>query len=176
MSEEQIIFRGSPSAMTRFGSLFLAFLVMAGATAGAILVPRFPYQYILAGIAALAFIYLLAVIFIVKTTQYEVTTERVRVRHGILTKRTEELELYRALDTSLIEPLAMRLLGLGTVEIRTADATTPYVCLEAIHRARQLREDLRKSIEECRDRKRVRMTEFDHSQENTGPEPESPST
>jgi hypothetical protein len=33
--------------------------------------------------------------------------------------------------------------------------------LEAIHKARQVREDLRKCIEECRDRKRVRMTEFD---------------
>lgn len=122
-----------------------------------------PGQFILVGLAVLAFIYVLAVVFIVKATRYEVTNERIRIRTGIMTKRTEELELYRAMDTSLIEPLTMRMFGLGTVEVRTVDASSPTVMLEAVHKARQLREDLRKCIEECRDRKRVRMTEFDHT-------------
>jgi uncharacterized membrane protein YdbT with pleckstrin-like domain len=173
MSEEQIIFRGSPSLVTRFGSLFLGALVLIGCLIGIFLVPKpyGPVHYILGGLAALALIYLLSVSIIVKATQYEVTSERIRVRRGIMTKRTEELELYRAMDTSLIEPLTMRMLGLGTIEIRTADASTPVVLLEAVHKARATREELRKYIEECRDRKRVRMTEFDHS----GDAPSSPS-
>ena len=160
MSEEQILFRGSPSMLTRFGALFIGFLVLAGGITGYFLTPP-PYNWILLGLAGLALIYMIGVISVVKATQYEITTERIRLRTGIFTKRTEEVELYRALDTSLIEPLSLRMFGLGTIEVRTADASQPKVWLEAIHRARTVREDLRKHIEECRDRKRVRMTEFD---------------
>jgi len=158
--------------MTRFGSLFLGGLVLIGCLAGVFLIPK-PYaavHYFLGGLAVVALVYLLCVVVLVKATQYEVTSERIRIRSGIMTKRTEELELYRAMDTSLIEPMTMRMIGLGTIEIRTADASTPIVRLEAVHKARETREQLRKHIEECRDRKRVRMTEFDHS----GDAPSSP--
>lgn len=162
MSEEQIIFKGSPSIMTRFGGIFLAFLVFAGALTGFFLVPEPTAKYLLAALAAVAFIHMAIVVILVKATQYEVTSERIRVRKGILTKRTDELELYRANDTSLIEPLSLRVFGLGTIEVRTMDATNPRLYLEAVHGARGLREDLRRSIEACRDRKGVRLTEFEN--------------
>jgi uncharacterized membrane protein YdbT with pleckstrin-like domain len=162
MSEETIIFRGSPSILTRFGALFLSLLVLAGAAVGAFFVPDVRWRYVLGGLAALALVNMLIVIVLVKATQYEVTSERIRVRRGIFTKRTDELELYRVNDTSLIEPLAMRMVGLGTVEIRTMDTTNPRLYLEAVHGARNLREELRKSVELCRDKKGVRVTEFDN--------------
>jgi uncharacterized membrane protein YdbT with pleckstrin-like domain len=161
MSEETIIFRGSPSILTRFGAIFVSFLVFAGAITGVFLVPTQNWKYVLGGIAAVALLNMLIVAILVKATQYEVTSERVRVRRGIMTKRTDELELYRANDTSLIEPLTMRMFGLGTIEIRTMDSTSPKLFLEAVHGARKLREDLRRCIEQCRERKGVRLTEFD---------------
>ena len=149
--------------VTRFGALFLGFLVFA---AGVSLFFVFHDQqqtlrWLFGALAILAVIYVAAVILVVKATQYEVTNERIRIRRGIVTKRTDELELYRANDTSLIEPLTLRLLGLGTIEVRTNDATTPTVYLHAVHGARKVREDLRRFIEECRDRKRVTVTEFE---------------
>ena len=157
MSEEQIIFRGSPSLLTKFGSLFVTALIAAAAIAGVYLLQQ-PLLWILAGVA---FLYILGVVLVVKAEQYEATTERVRHRRGIFTKRTDEIELYRVSDTTLIEPLPQRLLGLGTIEFRTADATSPTFRMEAIHGAREVREQLRKHIEECRERKRVRLTEFE---------------
>jgi uncharacterized membrane protein YdbT with pleckstrin-like domain len=167
MSEETIIFRGSPSILTRFGALFLSFLVLAGAVAGMFFVPNGVPRYLLGGLAALALVHMLMVMVLVKATQYEVTSERIRVRKGIFTKRTDELELYRANDTSLIEPLSMRMFGLGTIEVRTMDATSPRLYLEAVHGARNLREELRKCIEQCRDKKGVRLTEFDNPSPGT---------
>lgn len=160
MSEEQIIFRGSPSVLTRFGPLFLATLVMAASIAGALLL-NVQYIWLLWVLAGLALLYILGVIVVVRSHQYEVTNERVRFRKGILTKRTDELELYRVNDTTLIEPFTLRMFGLGTIEFRTADTTTPILHIEAIHGARKLREELRKHVEECRDRKRVRISEFE---------------
>jgi uncharacterized membrane protein YdbT with pleckstrin-like domain len=164
MSEETTVFRGSPSVLTRFGGLFLAFLVMAAALTGIFLLPpeERTWKYVLGAIAAAAFIHMLIIILLVKATQYEVTSERIRVRRGILTKRTDELELYRANDTSLIEPMTMRMFGLGTIEVRTMDTSSPTLYIEAVHGARKLREDLRRCIEQCRDRKGVRVTEFDN--------------
>ena len=162
MSEETIIFRGAPSVFTRFGALFLSCLVSAGAVIGAFFVPDGMPRYLLSGLAAVALLNAVIIIVLVKATQYEVTSERIRVRRGIFTKRTDELELYRANDTSLIEPLAMRMVGLGTIEVRTMDTSSPKLYLEAIHGARKLREELRKCIEECRQRKGVRLTEFEN--------------
>jgi uncharacterized membrane protein YdbT with pleckstrin-like domain len=170
MSEETTVFRGSPSILTRFGALFLGFLIFAGALIGFFMVPQMPYRAMLGGLAALALVYLISVVLLVKSTQYEVTSQRIRVRRGLLTKRTDELELYRANDTSLVEPLSLRLFGLGSIEVRAADSSTPLVYLNAVHGARTLREDIRKYIEECRDRKRVRVTEFDQPQSEEGPE------
>ena len=162
MSEETVVFRGAPSLLTRFGTLFLAFLVMAAAITGVFLVPDLTWKYVLGAIAAVAFLHMIIVALLVKATQYEVTSERIRVRRGIFTKRTDELELYRANDTSLIEPFTMRMFGLGTIEVRTMDATHPTFYIEAVHGARKVREELRRCIEECRDRKGVRVTEYDN--------------
>ncbi len=162
MSEETTIFRGSPSILTRFGALFLSFLVFVAAIAFIFLVQDVRLKYALGALAGVAFLHMLIVIILVRATQYEVTTERIRVRRGIFTKRTDELELYRVNDTSLIEPFTMRVFGLGTVEVRTMDTSNPKLYLEAVHGARNLREELRRSIEQCRDRKGVRVTEFDN--------------
>ena len=140
----------------------MGLLVFAAALIGVFLVRERVWQYVLGGLAFAAFVQMLVIMMLVKATQYEVTSERVRVRRGIVTKRTDELELYRVSDTSLIEPLTLRMFGLGTIEIRTMDATNPTLYLEAVHGARALREDLRKNVEVCRDRKGVRVTEFDN--------------
>ena len=59
-----------------------------------------------------------------RTHHFEVTSERIRVTSGILSRHMEELELYRVKDTSLYEPFLLRVLfGLGHVVIRTSDAT-----------------------------------------------------
>jgi uncharacterized membrane protein YdbT with pleckstrin-like domain len=171
MSEETIVFRGSPSVLTRFGALFLSFLVFAAGLALFFTVGNTQpgLKWVFGGLSALALLFLVATLVLVKATRYEITNERIRLRRGILTKRTDELELYRATDTSLIEPLSLRLVGLGTIEVRTNDASTPVLYLQAIHGARRVREDLRRYIEECRDKKRVRVTEFENPHPEGGP-------
>ena len=92
---------------------------------------------------------------------YEVTTQRIRVTQGILSKRVDELELYRVRDHTFLQPVWLRLFGCGNLQLNTADLTTPVVTLEAIPADPHLRDALRRSIEECRDRKRARVTEIE---------------
>jgi membrane protein YdbS with pleckstrin-like domain len=91
-----------------------------------------------------------------RSTAYELTAERLRVTTGMLSRRTDEVELYRVKDTVLLEPFALRLFQLGTVVLRTSDVTTPKVSLQGIPNARQVQEAIRARVEIMRDRKRVR--------------------
>lgn len=93
--------------------------------------------------------------------RYEITTQRLRIRQGVFSKRTDELELYRVKDSTVLEPFWQRLFGIGNIVITTNDETTPTVTLEALPNSRETREKLRAAIEECRDRKRVRIAELE---------------
>jgi uncharacterized membrane protein YdbT with pleckstrin-like domain len=96
-----------------------------------------------------------------RTRVYELTTQRIRIRQGVFSKRTDELELYRVKDSTVLEPFWQRLFGVGSIVITTNDASTPTLTLEALPNSRDIREKLRAAIEECRDRKRVRIAELE---------------
>lgn len=96
---------------------------------------------------------------------YELTTERLKLQEGILSKRLEEIELYRVRDSSLEEPFLLRMFGAGNVILQTTDATSPQIVLQAVPQARAFREHLRSAVEAIRDRKRVRTIEDDDAHE-----------
>jgi uncharacterized membrane protein YdbT with pleckstrin-like domain len=157
MNEEVVLFRGSPSLLVKAGTFFVGILLIIGFVVGAVMAQ----QPLIAVGAGVVVIYLIAVAILIRTQVFEVTNERVRWRRGILTKRTDEIELYRVMDASLVEPFLLRMGNAGNIEIRSADASTPSLTLPAVKGAAELREKLRVSIENCRSRKGVKVTEFD---------------
>jgi uncharacterized membrane protein YdbT with pleckstrin-like domain len=161
MSEETTLFRGSSSMLVNLGAFLLTGLVFVAAIVFAIAMANTVASLALWSVAAIALIYFLVQWLLIRRRVYEVTTERIRVLTGIVTRRTEEMELYRVQDITLIEPFIQRMFGCGNLHVTTNDASTPYLTLEAIAGARALREQLRKSVEECRDRKRVRVAELE---------------
>jgi uncharacterized membrane protein YdbT with pleckstrin-like domain len=92
--------------------------------------------------------------------QYGITNERLRVSKGVLSKRMKETELYRVRETSLDQPLFLRLFRLGNVVVTVADSAKPEIVIRAIPRASAVREDLRKCVETMRDKKRVRQVAY----------------
>jgi len=156
MSDEKTIFLGSSSQVLNvdvFGGCGL------GAIALLVLSALFWWGFLLLlpvpiGIAAWKWLEL-------KSRVYEVTTERIKVSRGIFSKRTDELELYRVKDLTLIEPFFFRMFGLGSVIITTNDASTPMLTIHAVKRVKELREGLRQAVEVCRDKKRVRLAELE---------------
>ena len=135
--------------------------ILAGIAFVASVVFSFVISYWLLILAGIACVYVAAQWFVIRCRVYELTTERIRIRTGIVNRRTDEMELYRVQDITLLEPLGERLFGLGTIHITTSDDSTPNLWIEAIRGASDLREELRKSVEACRDQKRVRVTEVE---------------
>jgi uncharacterized membrane protein YdbT with pleckstrin-like domain len=92
--------------------------------------------------------------------QIRVTNERIQITTGVLSKRMEEIELYRVKDTSLAQPFVQRLFGLANIHLTTSDPSTPHLLIGPIAEARAVRENLRGAVEKVRDRKRVREIDY----------------
>lgn len=95
---------------------------------------------------------------LVRHTSYELTTERLRVTHGIFSLEVDDVELYRIKDIHVRQPLVQRVFGLGSILIWSSDVTLPRCRIHAqpIGVVRELREQIRLLSEDLRDRKVVR--------------------
>lgn len=98
---------------------------------------------------------------VVRNTKYELTSERLKMRRGVLNKHMDEVELYRVRDYKLEQPLLLRLFGLGNITLQTSDRSHPVVTLRAIRNGEPLYEQIRGAVEQCRARKGVREVDVE---------------
>jgi uncharacterized membrane protein YdbT with pleckstrin-like domain len=166
MSEETTLWKGGTSQLVNFWS-YSAWLALAAGiiVAGTLMVNPFIYAALALPLGGIITRFLLT-----RSTRYELTSQRLKKSSGILTRRLDELELYRVKDSSLEQPLVLRMFGLGNVTILSSDASLPLVQIVAVNDAYAMREKLRLAVESERDRKRVRETEL------SGNEPSLPTT
>ncbi len=85
-----------------------------------------------------------------KYSKYSLTTQRLRLESGVLTKTIDEVELYRIKDTQLHQTLLDRMLGIGTIEVLSSDETNSKLLLPKIPNAPAVREQLRQGVERLR--------------------------
>jgi uncharacterized membrane protein YdbT with pleckstrin-like domain len=155
MSQETTLWKGGTSHLVHFWTYLFWLVVAGGIITGGILLMN-PLLY-----AALAvpLIGMLSRWLVTRSTRYELTTQRLKKQTGILTRKLDELELYRVKDSTLEQPLLLRMFGLGNISVLSSDATLPLVQISAVTQAYEMREKLRQAVETERDRKRVREME-----------------
>jgi uncharacterized membrane protein YdbT with pleckstrin-like domain len=86
------------------------------------------------------------------STQYEITTQRIKLEWGVLSKKQESLELFRIDHFELLKPLGMRLLGYAELHVFSSDAEFEKFYIYAVPNLQALSETLR----ECQLRERTR--------------------
>lgn len=89
------------------------------------------------------------------STRYEVTTQRVRIERGILSKSKESVELFRIDHFDVLKPLGMRLLGQCRIELRSSDSSFQNVVIFGIPDLEALADKLRECSLKERTRRRV---------------------
>ena len=164
MTEEKTIWRGSSSPIVYFG-----FFLLCGVASVVLIVLCIVLALEFGTLPAvvcggLVLVPVLAGAFKLVINQcrvYEVTTQRLRVTTGVFSKTSQELELYRVKDLSVVQPFLYRFYKCGNVILTTNDASSPTLVLEAVPHLDTLREELRRSVEVCRDQKRVRLAELE---------------
>ncbi|MGH8667764.1 MAG: PH domain-containing protein [Burkholderiales bacterium] len=93
---------------------------------------------------------------VIRNTVYELTSERLKLRSGVLNKELDEVELYRVRDYKLEQPFFLRLFGLGNITMQTSDRSHPVLTLRAVRSGERLYEQLRQAVEQSRAKKGVR--------------------
>jgi uncharacterized membrane protein YdbT with pleckstrin-like domain len=91
-----------------------------------------------------------------RSIAYEITSQRIRIERGLLSKIKENVELFRIDDFDLHKPLGMRLAGHCELHLRSSDPDQQSVLISGIPAL----EDLADTLRECalRERKRRRIT------------------
>jgi uncharacterized membrane protein YdbT with pleckstrin-like domain len=133
---ESVLFEGHPAVLPSIGAWLITVLTL--------------------GLGALYF-WLRAI-----GTTYKVTTQRVIVERGLLSKRLDQIDLYRIHDYVVERPFGQRLAGTGNLVLQTVDRTTPAIRLGGIATdVVQLYERLRKATEVEKRRRGVRVLDAD---------------
>jgi uncharacterized membrane protein YdbT with pleckstrin-like domain len=98
---------------------------------------------------------------VVRNIRYELTSERLRLRSGVLNKKLDELELYRVRDYRLEQPFWLRIFSCGNLTVRTTDTMNPIVLLRAVDKSEEVLGLVRRYVEDCRARKNVRALDLE---------------
>jgi uncharacterized membrane protein YdbT with pleckstrin-like domain len=141
MDDEQILWQGRPGQIQNLGTnLILALIALGLGLAGALLHRGFLFAL------PLPFLTFFWNWLDLEMTLFELTSERLRIRSGILSRRTEEIELFRVRDIAQEESLLERLYARGTLYLLTSDGSAHTVRLAAIEEVERVRELLRKAV------------------------------
>ena len=105
---------------------------------------------------------LLGVYITVKSTKYKLTDQRFFVQTGLISKKVEELELFRVKDVSMKQGIIQRLLGVGNVTILSTDDSTPVVHVLGISKPEKVKESIRGQSRTARKSEKG-LTEIVHS-------------
>jgi uncharacterized membrane protein YdbT with pleckstrin-like domain len=138
-ASEALVWSGSPSQLVNFPVFLLCTLLCW------LIVPIF---------------YAIWKWLVVHNIRYELTSERLRVRRGVLNKELDEIELYRVRDYRLEQPFFLRIFSRGNVTVTSTDVSNPIVTLRAVPNSERVRELVRHSVEECRTKKGVRAIDM----------------
>lgn len=91
--------------------------------------------YLDVAMAVMAFLVILKMFLIYATlTSYswEIGNEKIRRIHGILTKQTDYIELYRVVDYRETQTLLQRILGIKTVSIISTDKSDQIMLIKGV--------------------------------------------
>jgi uncharacterized membrane protein YdbT with pleckstrin-like domain len=98
-----------------------------------------------AGLAGIALFFLLIKIIRIKTICYEITPNRIEWSRGVLSRKYDNLDMYRVVDLKLRRNMFDCMVGVGTVILVTRDKTDPEFIFEKMRRAKKLYNVIKKA-------------------------------
>jgi uncharacterized membrane protein YdbT with pleckstrin-like domain len=133
---EEIFFEGRPALIPNLGLLLLVIL-----TVGLWLIPQWWRRL---------------------GCHYRVTSRRIVVETGVLSKRLEQVDLYRINDYTVERPVFQRIMGTGNILLKTMDKTTPELHLRGIKTdVVALYEKVRAATEADKIRRNARVVDYE---------------
>ena len=92
--------------------------------------------------------------------RYRLSEDRLFCEKGFLNIKQDEVLLYRVRDLQLTMTLGQRLFGVGTICVISSDKSIPHLDLVNVKDPRNVKELIHRSVEEAKDKRRMRSMEI----------------
>ena len=92
-------------------------------------------------------------------TRYRLSEDRLFCEKGFFNIKQDEVLLYRVRDLQLNLSLWQRIFGVGTVCVISSDRSVPHLDLINVKKPRGVKELIHRSVEEAKDKRRMRTME-----------------
>ena len=93
-------------------------------------------------------------------TRSRLSEDRLFCEKGFFNIKQDEVLLYRVRDLQLTMKLTQRIFGMGTVCVISSDKSVPHLDLVNVRRPREVKELIHRSVEEAKDKRRMRTMEI----------------
>jgi membrane protein YdbS with pleckstrin-like domain len=143
-NHEEIIWEGNPSQFLNSAEYGVWIFIFIGVLVLGVFLPAAFLSLIL--LAPICAIHCAFLFWKLKTTVYTISTQRIRIRSGLFSKKVQEIELFRVRDTSADQSFTDRIIKIGNLRITSGDATDPELLIKAIPEPMEIREKLRQEV------------------------------
>jgi uncharacterized membrane protein YdbT with pleckstrin-like domain len=145
---------------------FLGLYILAGIVAAAIWIGGYEYLRTnldpmiigAVGLAPLLIAFVWAVVAR-SSIEYRVHSESIEMESGVVSRRIDNLQLFRVRDLNLNQSLFGRLVGVGDVTVTSTDQSTPRLVLQGIDDPRAVYEKLRELVAASQATRRTMIVE-----------------
>jgi len=104
-------------------------------------------------------------------TVYQLTPSRMIIETGFLSKKIEEIRLYRITDIQYCQTFFNKIFGIGNIKLFSSDATLPVFEVERVKNSKDVKEVISQSVEVARREGGVRTSEIVGGVPVMGPPP-----
>jgi len=158
LETEKTIFSGSPAMIYSVGQVlpFVVIVILVGAIIYLLEIENQTAYVLYAALAGLVACGLALIRYYVRSRaiHYTITTQRIKLDRGWLSRVQESLELFRVDHFELRQPFGMRLLGQARLHLYSSDAELENFSIYGVPNLQALADQLR----ECQLRERTRRS------------------
>jgi uncharacterized membrane protein YdbT with pleckstrin-like domain len=91
------------------------------------------------------------------TIRYRITTQRIQIERGILSRTLNTVELFRIDDYEIRSPLGMRMVGHAELRLKSSDRNAGTLSLKGIPEVQRIAEELRQCVLVERQRRGIKV-------------------
>ena len=141
---EEEVWQGTFSPLAMLGTWFMVLLatIGSGIAAGVLGMPAEYWGWMILGWVVIWLLPALVLVYRRLAIRYRLTSQRLFHEHGILRRVTDRIEVINMHDITFEQGIVERLLGLGTIRIKSSDQSDPDFSLRGIDHVRDVAHEL----------------------------------
>lgn len=146
---EVVFYEGSPKLRGELGLVFQCLAAAAVVIGIGVALTMFMNSFPWWGLAIAILVGLLVLILpllLVRKNRYKISNYRIDYEQGLISKRIDTIELWHVDDVQMRQSVIDRMMGVGTINIHSNDATNPVLPLRSLPEPRKLYDAIKQRV------------------------------